>query len=46
MYIKLTEEQHKNLFLFLERVELKGHEAVAYIQLLQALQNVEKEGER
>lgn len=48
MYIELTEEQKKNLLIFFDRVDLKGKEAIAYVQILGALQkpiDIPKEGE-
>lgn len=47
MFIEFTEEQRKNLLIFLDRVELKGKEAIAYVQVLGALQKSvdKKEGE-
>lgn len=39
MYIELTEEQRKNLFIFLERTELKGGEVLAFSQIINSLHN-------
>lgn len=38
MRIELTEQQLNNLQVFLDRVELKGREAIAYVDLLAALE--------
>ena len=43
--IELTQEQKNNLILFLERVTMTGKEAIAYLQILQAIQNAEREGD-
>jgi len=37
MNIELTTEQVKNLEIFLSRVEMKGNEAVAYIEITNAI---------
>lgn len=37
MKYELTEIQHKNLIAFLGRVDLKGAEAVAYLEIVNAL---------
>lgn len=39
MNIELTEEQRRNLLIFLERVTMQGKEVGAYVQIIQALQN-------
>ena len=47
MYIDLNEEQRKNLMIFLDRVELKGKEVFAYIDILKTLQEpVKKEDDK
>lgn len=49
MYIKLTEEQRKNIMIFLDRTTIKGSEVVAFAQILKALQNpveLEKDGDK
>jgi len=38
----LTEEERKNLILFLERTSMTGKEAIAYLRILQAIQAAEK----
>lgn len=43
--IELTQEQKNNLILFLERVNMTGKEAIAYLQILQAIQKAEREGD-
>lgn len=43
--LMLTEEDRKNLILFLERVNMTGKEAIAYLQILQAIQKAEREGD-
>ena len=44
LLIEISEEQRNNLILLLERVDLKGSEAIAFIELIQALNNpVERE---
>ena len=43
--VEFTEEERTNLILFLERVNMTGKEAIAYLQILQALQKAEKEGD-
>lgn len=47
MKIKLTEQQLNNLCIFLERVELKGNEVPAYVEIRNALSNpiIEEETE-
>lgn len=35
--IELREEQLNNLLIFLERVDLKGQEAIAYVGIVQSL---------
>ena len=37
--VKLTEQQLQNLLSFLNRVQLTGQEAVAFVSILQALNN-------
>ena len=37
--IKINEGELKNLFIFLDRVELKGKEALEYVRILQILDN-------
>jgi len=39
MEIKLTEQQYNNLKVFLQRVELKGNEVPAFLEIVQALEN-------
>lgn len=43
--IKINEGELNNLKVFLSRVELKGNEAVEYVQILQVLGSAEEEGE-
>lgn len=46
MKIELTEQQLNNLKVFLSRVELKGNEAVEFVNILQILDRAtEEEGE-
>lgn len=37
MKLEMTKQQIMNLQVFLERVEMKGNEALAYIEILRAL---------
>lgn len=37
MKIELTEQQLNNLQVFLQRADLKGNEALAYVEIIQAL---------
>ena len=47
MIIELTEEQRKNLLIFLDRTTIKGNEVVAFVQVLKALQQpIEKDGDK
>lgn len=47
MLYEIGDEQKKNLFIFLERVELKGKEVFAYIDILKTLQEpVKKEDDK
>lgn len=47
MIIELTEEQRKNLLIFLDRTTVKGNEVVAFVQVLKALQQpIEKDGDK
>ena len=39
MKIELTEQQLNNLQVFLQRVDLKGNEVPAYVEIIQALNN-------
>lgn len=40
--IKLTDQDRNNLVAFLERVDMKGKEALAYLRILQALEQAEE----
>lgn len=45
MLYEMSDEQKKNILVFLERVDLKGKEVFAHIDVLKALQEpVEKGG--
>ncbi len=37
MYIELTEQQHKNLLAFLNRINMTGAEVPAYLDILGAI---------
>lgn len=39
MKIEFTKEQLSNLQIFLNRVDLKGHEVVAFVEIMQVLSN-------
>ena len=39
MKVNLTEEQRDNLLTLLSRVDIKGSEAVAFVELIQILNN-------
>ena len=43
--IKINEGQLNNIKVFLSRVDLKGKEAVEYVQVLQVLENATEVGE-
>lgn len=43
MEILLTEEQVKNLKVFLSRTQLSGSEVVAYVEILNAISKAEKD---
>lgn len=45
MLIELTEEQRDNVITLLERVDLKGSEAIAFVEIVQALYNPVEEVE-
>lgn len=42
MNIKLTEQQLNNLQAFLQRVDLKGAEVPAYVEIMNTLNNPDK----
>jgi hypothetical protein len=42
MKIELTEQQLKNLQAFLQRVDLKGAEVPAYVEIMNMLNNPDK----
>lgn len=42
MLIELSKEQKNNLMIFLNRVDLKGNEVIAFVEILQAVQNAEE----
>ena len=44
--IKLTEQQLRDLKMFLERVELRGVEAARFISLVQAINQARTAGEK
>lgn len=39
MIIEISKEQRDNLITLLERVDLKGSEAIAFIEIIQTLNN-------
>lgn len=43
MKIEFTEEQVKNLEIFLSRVDLKGYEAIAFFQIMNAITKPKKD---
>lgn len=43
MILKLTEVQLNNLMLFLERVDLKGNEVPAYVDIVNIINNASPE---
>lgn len=45
MNIKLTEEQRNNLLTLLSRVEIKGSEAIAFVELIQILNGLDTESD-
>ena len=46
MILKLTEVQLNNLKAFLERVDLKGNEVPAYVDIINAINQVELEAQK
>ncbi len=45
MIIKMTDEQRKNLMVFLNRAELKGSEVGAFVELANAINRAQPEEE-